>query len=130
MNTFVLPATHSFVGCAVRTDKTAHEMRPTFCRLSQSGVEVRTGCQRSARGSIAEKEYLTERIKYFGDLLKLSCVFLIAIGGGTLGLLLGGLSGTRTLLASLGVGSSIALVIFVLSLDRQIRALIRELKKV
>lgn len=31
---------------------------------------------------MAEKEYLTERIKYFGDLLKLSAVFLIAIGGG------------------------------------------------
>jgi len=35
---------------------------------------------------MAEKDYLTEQIKYFGDLLKLLCVFMIAIGGGTLSL--------------------------------------------
>jgi len=69
---------------------------------------------------MAEKDYLTERIKYFSDLLKLSCVFLIAIGGGTNGLLLGELSGTRTLLAAVGIGSIIILVIFVLILDRKI----------
>jgi hypothetical protein len=79
---------------------------------------------------MAEKDYLTERIKYFGDLLKLSCVFLIAIGGGTISLLLGELSSLKTLLAAFGLGGTVVLVIFVLILDRQIRALMEELRKV
>jgi len=79
---------------------------------------------------MAEKDYLTERIKYLGDLLKISCVFLIAIGGGTLGLLLGELSRIRTIFAALGVGSMVVLAVYVLSLDRQIRTLIEGLKKV
>jgi predicted ABC-type exoprotein transport system permease subunit len=78
---------------------------------------------------MAEKEYLTERIKYLGDLLKLSCVFLIAIGGGTASLLLGELSKGRTVLAAFGIVIIIALVAFALILDRQIRTLIKELRK-
>jgi hypothetical protein len=41
---------------------------------------------------MAEQEYLTERIKYFGDLLKLAFILLVAIGGGTISLLLGEVS--------------------------------------
>jgi hypothetical protein len=79
---------------------------------------------------MAEKDYLTERIKYFSDALKLSCVFLLAIGGGTVSLLLGELSTVKTAFATVGIGSIIALVVFVLILDRKIRILIKELKGV
>ncbi len=79
---------------------------------------------------MAEKDYLTERIKYFGDLLKLSFVLLVAIGGGTISLLLGELSSLKTTLAAFGFGGIVSLVIFMLILDRKIRALIEELRKV
>jgi len=79
---------------------------------------------------MAEKDYLTERIKYFSDLLKLSCVFLIAVGGGTLSLLLGELTITKAVLAVLGAGITIALVVGGRMLDRQIRESIERLKEI
>lgn len=79
---------------------------------------------------MAEKEYLTEQIKYFGDLLKLLCVFMIAIGGGTLSLVLGELTETKAALAVLGAGLTVALVVGGRMLDRQIRKLIDRLKEI
>jgi hypothetical protein len=79
---------------------------------------------------MAEKDYLTERIKYFSDLLKLSCVFLIAVGGGTLSLLLGELTMTKAVLAVLGTGTTIALVVGGRVLDRQITESIERLKEI
>jgi hypothetical protein len=79
---------------------------------------------------MAEKEYLTERIKYFSDLLKLAAVFLIAIGGGTLSLLLGDLTTTKIVLALLGASATIAFVIGVRVLDKQIRDLIHSLREI
>lgn len=79
---------------------------------------------------MADKDYLTERIKYLSDALKLACVFLIAIGGGTISLLLGELSTAKTVLAALGASGIIILVAFSMALDRKIRLLIQELKKV
>lgn len=77
---------------------------------------------------MADKEYLTERIKYLSDALKLACVFLIAIGGGTASLLLGELSRTKTTFAAAGIGSILLLVAYVLSLDRKIRSFIEKLR--
>ncbi len=79
---------------------------------------------------MAEKEYLTERIKYLSDLLKLSSVFLIAVGGGTISLLPGELTTTKVVLAVLGTGVTIALVVGGRVLDRQIRELIDRLKEI
>jgi hypothetical protein len=78
---------------------------------------------------MAEKDYLTERIKYFSDLLKLSCVFLIAIGGGTLSLFLGELSPFRMVLAAIGTSFIIALVIACRKIDIHVRSLIDRLKE-
>lgn len=60
---------------------------------------------------MADKDYLTERIKYFSDLLKLSCVFVVAIGSGTISSLFGEFSPLRTLLAVAGTGLILILVI-------------------
>lgn len=79
---------------------------------------------------MAEKEDLTERIKYLADLLKLSAVFLIAIGGGTMSLLLGDWIPFRIVLAASGLIGIVTLISFLLSLDRKIRSLIEDLKKV
>lgn len=79
---------------------------------------------------MAEKDYLMERIKYFSDLLKLSCVFLIAVGGGTLSLLLGELTLTKAVLAVPGARVTIALVVSGRVLDRQIREHINKLREI
>jgi hypothetical protein len=79
---------------------------------------------------MAEKEYLTERIKYLSDLLKLSCLLLVAVGGGTISLALGELTRTKTVLAVLGIGITIALVVGGRVLDKQIRDLIDRLKEI
>jgi len=41
------------------------------CRLTQGEAHVTKRFSAVRPGSMAEKEYLTERIKYFGDLLTL-----------------------------------------------------------
>ncbi len=79
---------------------------------------------------MADKDYLTERIKYLSDSLKLACVFLIAIGGGTMSLLLGELSTIKVLPVTCGIGSIVVLVAYILTLDRKIRGLIKDLKNV
>lgn len=79
---------------------------------------------------MADKDYLTERIKYLSDALKLACIFLIAIGGGTIGLLLGELKGMKTAFAAVGIGSIVILVMYILTLDREIRSLIKKLTDV
>jgi hypothetical protein len=78
---------------------------------------------------MAEKDYLTERIKYFSDLLKLSCVFLIAIGSGTISLFLGELSLVRMLLAIAGTSLIIAFVGACWRLDIRIKALLERLRE-
>lgn len=77
-----------------------------------------------------EKDYLTERIKYFSDLLKLSCVFLIAIGSGTVSLFLGDFSPIRILLATVGTSLIIVFVTACWQIDIRIRMLIEKLKEV
>jgi hypothetical protein len=79
---------------------------------------------------MAEKEYLTERIKYLGDWLKLVSIFLLAVGGGTISLLLGDLTPTKTVLAVLGAGLTIALAVGGRVLDRQIRQSLDRLKEI
>ena len=79
---------------------------------------------------MAEKDYLTERIKYFAGLLKLSCVFLIAIGSGTISLFLGEVSLIRMLLAAVGTGLMIVLVVACRRLDSRITMLTERLKEV
>ncbi len=79
---------------------------------------------------MAEKEYLTERIKYFGDLLKLSCVFLIAIGSGTISLFLSELTQLKIVLATAGMTLIIGFVIACWRIDRHLKALLESLRKV
>ena len=79
---------------------------------------------------MAEKEYLTERSRYLIDLLRLSCLLLLAVGGGTISLMLGEPRTLKTLLAAVGAALIIGLVTFVWFLDNRIRATLEKLKEV
>lgn len=76
------------------------------------------------------KEYLTEQIKYLTDVLRLLWVTLLAIGGGTLSLLLGELSMLKALFALGGIGAVVILGTIIQRLDSRVRDLIEKLKEV
>jgi len=68
---------------------------------------------------MADKE--AEEIKYDTEVLRLTWVTLLAVGGGTASLLLGQLNGRRFILAVAGVASMLALMVTGWRLDRRIR---------
>jgi hypothetical protein len=79
---------------------------------------------------MADKEFHTEQIKYLIELLRLSWLTLIAVGGGTAGLLLSDLTGTRAILAVTGVTVTVVLVLIGGLLNRRIRKHLARLKEI
>ena len=59
---------------------------------------------------MTEKE-CTEQIKYHTELLRLTWITLLAVGGGTASLVLGDLSGLKIVFALAGVASTIGLTV-------------------
>ena len=68
----------------------------------------------------------TERIKYETELLKLMALFILAVGGSALGLLLGERTSVRLVLMSLGIVVSLVLIAGVWRQHTVIRKLITE----
>jgi hypothetical protein len=79
---------------------------------------------------VAEKERVTETIKFLTEMLRLVWLTLLAIGGGTVGLLLSELDTRRSIFAGVGIGVMVLLVMFIEHLRRQIRKAIEQLKEV
>lgn len=79
---------------------------------------------------MAEKERVTETIKFLTEMLRLVWLTLLAIGGGTVGLLLSELDTRRSIFAGVGIGVMVLLVMFIEHLRRQIRKAIEQLKEV
>ena len=75
------------------------------------------------------KEAITERLKFLTELLRFAFVSLLAIGGGTLGLLLG----TQDLLhlgfALAGIGASLSLGIVIWVLAKRMQRLLIQLEE-
>jgi hypothetical protein len=67
-----------------------------------------------------------EQIKYETELLKLMALFILAVGGSALGLLLGERTTVRLVLMSLGIIVSLALIVGVWRQHTVIRKLIVE----
>ena len=67
-----------------------------------------------------------EQIKYETELLKLMALFILAVGGSALGLLLGERTTVRRVLMSLGIIVSLALIVGVWRQHTVIRKLIVE----
>jgi hypothetical protein len=72
---------------------------------------------------------LKEQIKYETEVSRFTALLFVAVGGGTLGLLLGTLTLWRSILATAGGVTTLALAITLWHLDRRIRALIAQMKE-
>ena len=70
-----------------------------------------------------------EQIKYETEVLRLTWVTVLALGGGTASLLLSELTGRRLILAGAGVVSILVLIVTGWRLDRKIRRLVAQLKE-
>ena len=71
----------------------------------------------------------SERIKYETELLKLMALFVLAVGGGTIGLMLGERTGIRLFLTLSGVLLTFLLVIGVWRRHRTVRRTISRIKE-
>ncbi len=79
---------------------------------------------------MAEKERITESIKFSVEMLRLVWLTLLAIGGGTVGLLLGELDARRSIFAGVGIVVMLLLAGFIEHLRRQIQKAIEQLREV
>jgi hypothetical protein len=71
----------------------------------------------------------SERIKFETELLRLTAVAVLAIGGGAIGLLLGDLTPLRVILAGSGLLATVGLVVVLWWQRRYIRTLVEQLKE-
>jgi hypothetical protein len=75
-------------------------------------------------------ERLKEEIRYETEVLKLATLVAVAIGGGSLSLLLGGISSLRIVLAGAGILVTLGLIIAVWRQDRRIRKLVVSMEEI
>jgi len=78
---------------------------------------------------MAQKEQLTENIKYLTELLKIFWLTLVALIGGSVGLILGEF-GFRRVAIGISIAVAGALLLVVTYVHRQIRLSIRKLEEV
>ena len=71
----------------------------------------------------------SERIKYETELLKLMAIFVLAVGGGAIGLLLGDRTNFRLILGLSGLAASLVFAIGVWKQHRTIRKLVSRIKE-
>jgi hypothetical protein len=75
------------------------------------------------------KDAITERLKFLTELLRFAFVALLAIGGGTLGLLLGPQDLLRWGFAGAGVAASFSLGVMIWKLIRKMQDLLTQLEE-
>jgi hypothetical protein len=75
------------------------------------------------------KEALTERLKFLTELIRLFFVALLAVGGGSLSLLLGAYDPVRWSFAGAGVVAVLGLGIVIWKLIRRVQSLLTQLEE-
>ncbi len=75
------------------------------------------------------KEAITEQLKFLTELLRLVWISLLAVGGGTIGLLFGPSDLVRALFATAGIITSIGLGVMIERLIRKMRQLLAQLEE-
>lgn len=79
---------------------------------------------------MADSDPRSERIKYLTEVFRFTWLSLLALGSGTFGLLLSAnQTPLRALLIGIGMIASIGMIVALLSIDRQIRAILRRLEE-
>jgi hypothetical protein len=76
-----------------------------------------------------EERYVTETLKYYTEVFRLVWVSMLAIGGGSVGLLLGERSVVKVILGLTGIFSVVILLEILRRLNRQIAELLKKLKE-
>lgn len=71
----------------------------------------------------------SEQIKYETELLKLMALFVLAVGGGTIGLMVGERTGIRLFLTFSGVLLTVFLIVGVWRQHRTVRKTISQIKE-
>lgn len=78
---------------------------------------------------MSEERYHTETSKYYTEVFRLVWVSILAIGGGSIGLLLGERTVVRAMLGLAGIVSVVILLEILRRLNKQISELLRKLKE-
>lgn len=79
---------------------------------------------------MAQERYLTEMVKYYTEVFRLVWVSILAIAGGSIGLLLGERTNVRVTLAIAGLILVGSLLEILRRLNRQISGLLKKLAEV
>ncbi len=79
---------------------------------------------------VAEERYLSEKVKYYTEVFRLVWVSILAIGGGSIGLLVGERTNDRVMVGLVGLFLVMFLLEMLRRLNRQIRALLNRLAEV
>lgn len=78
---------------------------------------------------MASERYLTETMKYYTEVFRLVWVSILAIGGGSISLLFGELTGLRLIIAIGGFLIVVSLLEVLRRLNRQIAGLLTKLRE-
>lgn len=78
---------------------------------------------------MSEERYLTEIVKYYTEVFRLVWVSVLAIGGGSIGLLLGERAALRVILGLAGISSVAILLEILRRLNKQIAELLEKMKE-
>ena len=76
---------------------------------------------------MADEKYLTETLKYYTEIFRLVWISVLAIGGGSLSLLLGDSTGIKLIFAIVGLMLVVLLLDALRRLNRQIGAHLKKL---
>ena len=74
---------------------------------------------------MTNRELVAERLKFETEVLKLLVLLGVALGGGSLGLLIGKLTGLKLVLAGIGLPITVMIIIMVVRQYMKIRAIIK-----
>ena len=77
---------------------------------------------------MTDRELVAERLKFETEVLKLLVLLWLALGGGSLSLVAGGLTGMKLLLASLGLFITVVVILMSIRQYIKIRSIIERAK--
>lgn len=74
---------------------------------------------------MTDRELVAERLKFETEVLKLLVLLGVALGGGSLGLLIGELTSLKLVLAAMGLPITVMMIVMVVRQYRKIRSIIK-----
>lgn len=78
---------------------------------------------------MTDRELVAERLKFETEVLKLLVLLGVALGGGSLGLLIGELTSLKLVLAATGLPITVMMIVMVVRQYMKIRSIIKRAEK-